>query len=446
MLTWTAFRANVVQASRAVQAPPAPPPPQPAVPGEVPREVRPGIEVVVSRIIHVQRAALYRARDRYAREVGSPVDFRESRRSSADSRVDVAKMPGTARMMAVRSLFPLMQVRLARFQRVAMKAMLESTVQHQYGSDYDLHGAAIREFWGIEDEYAAMAFITSRQMGKSMIMSMLIAGILLTAPGITQLICSTNQRASDLLRNGILLQLGLIQARTRSNFTFHTRGEEIIVTHTDDTGVTYTNTIRCLPDNARTMRGLRAHIVWLEEAYFISDDTMNLFVLPLFRVNRCSIVAISTPGSRHAVLGEMLKVRVDGRPMMKLVQVASMCDNCVRDRKTKCPHKLDETPPWHQVSAGQSFLTALLGNGMNGVFGAEMVGSMVSGTSSYCFESELLDLLVARKRYTFPYNTLPDYIFIGLDPASSRSNSALAAVAFMPDRDGYTLVVRAPLR
>ena len=63
--------------------------------------------------------------------------------------------------------------------------------------------------------------------------------------------------ASDLLRSGILLQLGLIQARTKGNFSFHTKGEEIIVTHTDDSGATFTNTIRCLPDNARTMRGLR---------------------------------------------------------------------------------------------------------------------------------------------------------------------------------------------
>lgn len=353
--------------------------------------------------------------------------------------VPVAQMPGTERLEAIRASFAFFTERLQDFQRDFRQEIFHAALPKIYGrADWAAHSRAILEYWNVPKWHQIAALVTARQNGKSTTLSEVLAAIAAHAPGLKIIVCSTGERASTLLKAGILKYLAQVpRARVKVS------GEEILVTVVDKHGNTFVNVIKCLPDNVKTLRGQQADMVILEEAGHISSRTLLEFALQLLPVDNCVVLAITSPGPRGA-FKELLDLEVTpGEPAIKKLVISSMCLECAKTRQKVCPHVPDRTPYWKKTGRGSEILNALMAQREGDTYRREALGIDTDSGSVPAFPTAVIKALAVAPRYTFEELESPELAFLAWDMSAGgkESDEAFAVCTFVKVGESYQMVV-----
>ena len=258
----------------------------------------------------------------------------ERRRSAGDVRV--------AELVGHLDAFPMVR---APHQRMFHRHMLSATLAHLYRDDPHVDLLKVMATYNLGSCKSHVLFMAPRRFGKTVSVAMFAAALLMSSESSVQAIFSTGKRASGMLLEQIFkfydaVGPGLGMTLVKKNMeTLQVRGPG---------GGDDVRKIFGYPADAKTLRGVSADMIYLEEAAFIPQSVFFEVIVPLLEVENTGMIAISTPQDSLNLYSELFELKDEkGQPLFDQIKLSLACEKCQREgRAASCTHNRHLIPPW----------------------------------------------------------------------------------------------------
>lgn len=268
-----------------------------------------------------------------------------------------------------------------------------------------------------------------RRFGKSVAVAQAVAGLALAFvrfPASKDFVIgsfSTGKRASSGLSDYVR-QL-IKAAGAYEDFVVKDNQEQIFLSDGSGTLVK----MNFYPSNKRTLRGVGADVIILEEAAYIDLDLFKEVIVPLLEMKDARTIMISTPINSFNFFSKLLSLRgPNGSLVFLTYDVSLVCPRCRRGPNPElCRHRVHLLPKWKSVKAmdlAQMIMeddTTTLLRESRGMIMDECGGFFKTSDVEQTFESPPWDPSPVE---------YPRYVLVTLDP-NTRSGKGSSDMALM---------------
>ena len=272
--------------------------------------------------------------------------------------------------------------------------------------------------------------LTPRRFGKTYAVAMFAAAVLVTIPGGEQAIFSTGRRASQKMLETIQMFVVTLKKnlKLRGLKLIKFNQEMLIYESPEDSARGVRRAIYSYPSNAKTLRGVGGHILYLEEAAFMSMDVFYEIVTPLLEMQSTSLIAISTPQDSTNFYSELFELKDhEGNPMFNTIKISLICDKCMKsDKPEQCTHRTHLLPPW-KSRAKLSMVREIYGD-QTALLQRESLGAITQDAASV-FPEEEITVTFAKALVDSPTMT-PRTVYVSCDPTGGGA-SRMCLVSFI---------------
>jgi hypothetical protein len=100
--------------------------------------------------------------------------------------------------------------------------------------------------------------------------------------------------------------------------------------------------------DAQTERGVKAHLVIVDEAAFVDDAVKEVLIAPLMSLDVCTMVCISTENVLQPDSDDLQDAYDEtGEMMSRAFRYSTVCASCAnKGEKENCPHMVHRLSPW----------------------------------------------------------------------------------------------------
>lgn len=300
-----------------------------------------------------------------------------------------------------------------KYHREIHHAILGGLVPVIFGDEIaKLYQPEIRERYGFEyydtnnkHKRFLIAVMLSRRMGKTVGVVIITAVLMCHVPGITISCIANTYKASVMFIEQVYPIILHLTGRNKLDVNSKLR-LEIHKDHEDIRVVKAESGVK--PDN---IRGFGPKFLILEEAAYINERTFTHVVVPVLKMKKVCMVAISTlHESENNYFNEIVRQNI-----MRTIKYELICTDCYKKGiRDICPHR--ERPPWHSEE-NDDVLRRLIGN--DDAYERENLGMDSAGLNNQFFPDTCLD--------NFFYSTRPfisvasRYVFVSVDLASGTA-------------------------
>jgi hypothetical protein len=350
----------------------------------------------------------------------------------------VQGMRGTEVFNAMRSGMASLSMDSTALQADVQNNVMLAMMPQLYKSDWDTHRESICAYWGVQDHFIGSKFALKcqRRAGKTMSLAMLTALLLRYCDGLEILVITTGQRTSTAF------------AETTRGFLDDIRGDAFVANNKEsvtcypdgDRHRGTRNVLRLVPSNAKTVRGVSAQLVIVDEAGFVPLEMFENVAYPLAMVHGTVLVALSSPseddgGAFNAMFEAKMK---DGRKVFRTIEISNVCTNCQKTGNMDCTHVTQMRPQWQSKEALEE-LRALYKHSNPEAYNREISGADNGHRVVRAFPDAHIDALRDRPVHK------PDFryrrVYVSVDPSGGGSGSDTGIVVIAEDHTGV-LVVR----
>lgn len=314
-----------------------------------------------------------------------------------------------------------------------MKCLIYSHLTLIVGTDTRTNDiTSVKELIGLDTIIRNLIWITSRQNGKSTLVSVFITALLATSVHTGSLV---NIYATDIHRTGVILS----EVKRLLTHLIGTQYEPKIIvnTKTQIELITIDNIQHECMARPRTVDGCRgdsAAANIFDEASFVKKDFVIKFAFPLLPNNKCIFTFVSSPPSHDTYFHELILDVMAGSSLhsrfFTYINHSIVCPSCTElDNPAKCTHKLDTIPPWKSVIK-LALTEKLLPHSERNAFLTEMLGTLKKQEGSM-FIPKLINALEQRDLLTTSCLSHFTNIYVAIDPPSHlKSSMGICAMAF----------------
>lgn len=324
---------------------------------------------------------------------------------------------GVARLEAFRDNLALLgerYMKLSKLQARIANNFMHAGLEAIVGCDnYNANPELFMQLSGKTDLRYLTAVVMPRRFGKSTVASMYVAAVLLSVPNIAIGIFSPARRASSSLLG--MIKAALESAGVRRDGRIVTENQETVVIR-GTRGAGDVRTVNSYPSCVRTLKGVTANIVLMEELTQVNVEVWEEVVVPLLGVNGTSIVAITTPLGQDNYYTDLLqKIDPETEQMQwNLIQFTLVCEKCREQGiSEKCSHNKSLMPQW-KSGTRQKLVRSLLDDGK---FLTEAMGEFGSHKHA-CFDPMDVDKCFLNPVQVLPKPRSPFTIYMSVDPTA----------------------------
>lgn len=270
------------------------------------------------------------------------------------------------------------------------------------GADAAYYEPELRARYGIKSIHRKLlAVMMSRRMGKTMACVMLVVAGVRNIKSFKALIIANSFRASRSFNEQIALML-----RELGHTKLEPENDRSVGIHM---GPGDHRIVHALPGSVPDLlRGIGGDLIILEEAAFVPVRTFREIVVPLLRMQKTCIVAISTLGSD----GNNYYTKILKMDLFDKIIISLICEECeAKGVEEVCEHRKDLRPPWHDKENDDQ-LKQLIDDPET--YARENLGVMGrKEIDPHIFTPELIDAFLRKPR--LPFRAPIRFIFLLVD-------------------------------
>ena len=340
---------------------------------------------------------------------------------------------GWRRLMTIRrALDSFKPFERTKMQKRFHHAFLQATAMHLFRDDVDVDLARVMHQNNWDSLKQQCLCMTPRRFGKTMSVGMFCAAYLYSVENCEIAIFSTGRRASQKL---LELINSLICKLPKGRERIVKYNQEVLNMSNYDESFGQSK-LSSYPSNAKTLRGVGADIVIMEEAAFMDTKVFYEVIVPLLEVENTALICISTPQDSMNFYSEMFNMKLpNGEGLFNTLEVKLACDDCLKgDHPERCVHMTDEIPPWKSV-AKFDMIKAIYGNKVE-LLQRESMGLVTEDMMSV-FKQKYVEALYNSEKMKLTKE--PAFVFIATDPNGGGS-SDMAIVSLVIEYNKIIIV------
>lgn len=212
--------------------------------------------------------------------------------------------------------------------------------------NYEAHAAHFSKRLNRKDRNKFSCTIMPRRYGKTVLTANTVAALLMTVPSIVIAVVSPADRQCKMFIQKIKGFLG-------DEVEYIEDSQKCISILGRDGTVRKVTSYPGGPNSIATVRGMTAHIVFLEELANINQEFMDKVIIPIVSVSNTTVCGITTPlKAHHPWMRRLTQKDCDTKEgLWNLYQETPVCSYCLSlggDAQRECKHKRDEKPKWKQ--------------------------------------------------------------------------------------------------
>ena len=188
-----------------------------------------------------------------------------------------------------------------------------------------------------------------RRIGKTTMLCILFAALMIVVPDMWISIFSPGKRTSSALLNGaktMILEYMTRHPELDIKVSLCNQ-EKIIIVPTDGTQEPDGRRLCSYPASKQGAKGAGAKVIAVDEAALVAPEFLEEVVFPLFGVNDTLILLISTPLNLDDIFTTLLTLRREnGTLFFHVVEIRMRCDECKKANVQDCKHRMGELPSW----------------------------------------------------------------------------------------------------
>jgi len=366
------------------------------------------------------------------------------RKETSATAVDVTTLKGYHVYKQMMDVFDLFKFERVSFQEKFVQRTFNAMLPLIFAEDgeWNLYQTAIREFYEVRTHRSILAIACGRQMGKTTIVSAILAATALFCRGLNVMVIRLGERQSMVLKNAWMNAINAVEVEYGKGYILRDNSETSIVSRSRGKTPGDSNQFKFIPSTSRGGRGQQAHLVVIDEAAFIKPSVYAELLLPLMGVDGCVTVLMSTPPKEAGFFTELLVKRdsITNEPIADVLKVELACEICRARKLATCPHTEFETPSWQANSTKKRQISELYDGNANDR-DRELSGVVVMD-SAPAFRPELIDaLLTPRAIYNFRTSP-PDALVLSIDPSGGGpSHAGISVIGVCYDPSPSIVVV-----
>lgn len=156
------------------------------------------------------------------------------------------------------------------------------------------------------------------------------------------------------------------------------------------------NTIRACSGNARSQRGMSAHLIVLDEAAFINKAMLEEVIGPMIKVRDTIIVALSTSDKSNNWFSKVFNRNDEQiKRLVSRMQVKFICDECEKQGFRSCEHMSHLIPKWHDADA-KELIQLFIPNEQ--LYAQEVLGLIIDVQQGCIFSDRDMERLFTRPK------------------------------------------------
>lgn len=299
-----------------------------------------------------------------------------------------------------------------------------------FGNKWNQYKDMMKVRYKIDREYQTCFIMSSRQVGKTEGISMLVAALAAHVPNIKIAVFAQTEATAQALTGRVyqyLLNIPGIEARITAHnmsgvtLTFHSADQRKVVCY-------------ALTEGAR---GFSVPVVIVDEMAFVGEKPLKETVYPVLRNSPSALIGCSTPEGPDNFFSALINAKdVNGQPLHKFVNLSLICEACMQlpEDERRCTHMNHMRVEWHSTK-GDALITSLIGSASTAA--RELAGVPISRDSARFSRTYVLNTLIKNARVDVT-DELFTRAFITCDP-SGGGESDLAFWAGVWHK-GYTVV------
>lgn len=327
-------------------------------------------------------------------------------------------------------------------QKTFMEIFLQANLMNFYGDDFFPNEVRIKRENYIKELSPIAMVLCTRRMGKSYATAWFIASCLVSMPSIRMAVYSPAQRQSSFFTDMVKTFLGQLQKvpGVEPFWVVHGESNQELL-GISAYGGKHHNVLLSLCSNIETTRGVTATLNVLEEAAAFDPKFIDAVIVPLLRVEKTALVAISSTRSDDNYYSQFVNFKSpDGkRPLFNTFQFYMACEECrMAQKASTCKHTYSDLPPWMSAAKEDIMRALYIQRGQTKMLEQETIG-ISHAIYTACFEPHLLATFF-EPRLNPPLqpseilNEVP-YIFVSIDPSGGgRGSDFSMASAFYFNR------------
>ena len=360
-----------------------------------------------------------------------------------DGRVDVTTLRGFATWNKIHDTFEKFKVREVGYQVEFRERILRAMLPHIYQEDWDEHANAICAYHDVKKLYPFVSMISARQVGKSATIAWTMAAVATACAGIRFLIISKGQRQSINVRS---LFRKALETAGYTDTAYYPIDNQETVHFSRSAGRVPGDvcTFKFVPGVGDNARGEPFDVALVDEGGFVHPNVFKAMIFPLMGVSKAVCVVTSSPPPDACTLTRLLDLTDDdGQPLVDVLYLNAMCDECVKAQRDDCPHNEDAVAPWRQ---GRQELVSKLYGASDFSMLAREAGGVLIADARPVFRSVFIDA-IDRISTHHTFQEPVENVILSIDPSGGGSYSQFAAVLITIRRaKSPAFVVRFPLR
>lgn len=317
-------------------------------------------------------------------------------------------------------------------QKLFQRAFLSACLRQIYGDEFQQHRHRVMAKFKFKNAKQQCLVSLPRRYGKTWGTALFIAAFSLHVSGQEVSIFSPSKRQSVMLLDTIYDFLVKFNVTDR----IMRRTEEKMVLKSLDGKTTKINSY---PASTKTLRGVSATIIVVDELAFLDPAVLNQVIIPVFQLDATVLLGISTLGSDENFLSKYIEMKdQNNTALFYCLQVFKSCEKCretSEEATASCQHNNHVLPSWNSVRK-QAIVKAMMDAD---AFRTELLG-IANALYQRAFEKKFVECMFNQEK--FMLDNLGGYreFFISIDPNGLGQTSDLGIVSFMKVRGTYVIL------
>lgn len=290
-----------------------------------------------------------------------------------------------------------------------------------YADLLDLHRPTIllRNGWTNQATAPVLRFLSGRRIGKSYIMTIIIAALMLYMIGHKFVVFAPSQRQSGWIGTAVQKNIATNAPSYLKKMKSFVEGR-IIMMH----GIGKQTELLCPPCSEKTIRGINITMAFIDESDFVDYAFFIKTIVPLLLVCKMCMMLVTTLNNNPNVLYQKMfeqPLMPDGGTAFTQWIFKFMCDACKNIDAPSCDHQEETRPDWNPEE-NRKRVEHLLRNDRD-VFEVE-VNAMNTGLSTAVLNPRHVERLFDRnthmsRQLNEPY-FYPRTVYISVDPNAGK--------------------------